>query len=32
MHTSTVKILGAKAVDFKPDDKSGHYDHVAILL
>ncbi|MFK8986128.1 hypothetical protein [Acinetobacter seifertii] len=31
MHTSKVKILGAKAVDFKPDDNSGrHYDHVAL--
>jgi len=31
MHTSKVKILGAKAVDFKPDDNSNrHYDHVAL--
>ena len=31
MHTSKVKILGAKAVDFKPTDGSGrHYDHVAL--
>ena len=31
MHTSKVKILGAKAVDFKPEDKSGrHYDHVTL--
>lgn len=31
MHTSTVKILGAKAVDFKPDDNTGrHYNHVAL--
>ena len=31
MHTSSVKILGAKAVNFSPDDKSGrHYDHVAL--
>ncbi|WP_433846783.1 hypothetical protein [Acinetobacter proteolyticus] len=32
MHTSTVKILGAKAVDFKPTDGSGrHYDHVQLF-
>lgn len=31
MHTSKVKILGAKAVDFKPDDGSNrHYDHVTL--
>lgn len=31
MHTSKVKILGAKAVDFKPTDGSGrHYDHVVL--
>lgn len=31
MHTSKVKILGAKSVDFKPDDGSNrHYDHVAL--
>lgn len=31
MHTSKVKILGAKAVDFKPSDGSNrHYDHVAL--
>ncbi len=32
MHTSIVKILGAKAVDFKPTDGSGrHYDHVQLF-
>ena len=31
MHTSKVRILGAKAVDFKPTDGSGrHYDHVVL--
>ena len=31
MHTSKVKILGAKAGDFKPSDGSGrHYDHVVL--
>ena len=31
MHTSKVKILGAKAVDFKPDDGTNrHYNHVAL--
>ena len=32
MHTSKVKILGAKAVDFKPTDGTGrHYDYVQLF-